>query len=89
RFIEFFEITINRAIVFQYTETELLAIPGTPPDLLHPPKGDSFAERSQFALDIDFKTPPPWYQVSPTHFAKSWLLDERAPHVEPPEMVKK
>lgn len=71
------------------TETELLAIPGTPPDLLHPPKGDSFAERSQFALDIDFKTPPPWYQVSPTHFAKSWLLDERAPHVEPPEMVKK
>ncbi len=41
------------------TETELLAIPGTPPDLLHPPKGDAFADRSQFALDIDFKTPPP------------------------------
>ncbi|WP_436967004.1 ABC transporter ATP-binding protein [Staphylococcus xylosus] len=71
------------------TETELLAIPGTPPDLLHPPKGDAFADRSQFALDIDFKTPPPWYQVSPTHFVKSWLLDDRAPNVEPPEMVKK
>lgn len=71
------------------SETELLAIPGTPPDLLHPPKGDAFAERSQFALDIDFKTPPPWFQVSPTHFVKSWLLDERSPHIEPPKMVQK
>ncbi|MDK9857821.1 ABC transporter ATP-binding protein [Staphylococcus equorum] len=71
------------------SETELLAIPGTPPDLLHAPKGDAFAERSQFALDIDFKTPPPWFQVSPTHFVKSWLLDERSPHIEPPKMVQK
>lgn len=71
------------------SETELLAIPGTPPDLLHPPKGDAFAERSQFALDIDFKTPPPWFQVSPTHFVKSWLLDERSPYIEPPKMVQK
>lgn len=71
------------------TDTELLAIPGTPPDLLHPPIGDAFAERSTYALEIDFKSPPPWYQVSPTHFVKSWLLDERAPKVEPPEMVQK
>ncbi|MCD8786629.1 ABC transporter ATP-binding protein [Staphylococcus gallinarum] len=71
------------------TDTELLAIPGTPPDLLHPPIGDAFAERSTYALEIDFKSPPPWYQVSPTHFVKSWLLDERAPKVEPPEMVRK
>jgi len=71
------------------SETELLAIPGTPPDLLHPPKGDAFAERSQYALDVDFKTPPPWFKISDTHFVKSWLLDERAPHVEPPEMVQK
>lgn len=71
------------------TDTELLAIPATPPDLLHPPIGDAFAERSTYALEIDFKSPPPWYQVSPTHFVKSWLLDERAPKVEPPEMVQK
>ncbi|MCI2891059.1 ABC transporter ATP-binding protein [Staphylococcus hominis] len=70
-------------------ETELIAIPGTPPDLLHPPKGDAFARRSQYALDIDFKEAPPWFKVSPTHYVKSWLLDERAPKVEPPEMVKK
>ena len=70
-------------------ETELIAIPGTPPDLLHPPKGDAFARRSQYALDIDFKEAPPWFKVSPTHYVKSWLLDERAPKVEPPEMVKR
>ena len=69
------------------TETELVAIPGTPPDLLHPPKGDAFAARSQYALGIDFKEAPPWFQVSPTHFVKSWLLDERSPKVQPPELV--
>lgn len=71
------------------SDTELLAIPGTPPDLLHPPKGDAFAERSPYALEIDFKLMPPWFKVSPTHFVRSWLLDSRAPHVEPPEMVRK
>lgn len=69
-------------------DTELLAIPGTPPDLLHPPIGDAFARRSKYALDIDFKQDPPWFKVSPTHFVKSWLLDERSPKVELPEMVK-
>ncbi|GGI38859.1 ABC transporter ATP-binding protein [Mammaliicoccus stepanovicii] len=69
-------------------DTELLAIPGTPPDLIKPPVGDAFARRSEYALDIDFKEAPPWFQVSPTHFVKSWLLDERAPKVELPEAVK-
>ncbi|AKS67551.1 peptide ABC transporter ATP-binding protein [Staphylococcus schleiferi] len=70
-------------------DTELLAIPGSPPDLIHPPKGDAFAPRSEYALAIDFKEAPPWFKVSPTHFVRSWLLDERAPHVEPPESVKR
>ncbi|MFR4926253.1 MAG: ABC transporter ATP-binding protein, partial [Streptococcus agalactiae] len=38
------------------TDTEsgsLESIPGTPPDLLNPPKGDAFAARNEFALDID------------------------------------
>ena len=69
-------------------DTPLLAIPGSPPDLLHPPQGDAFARRSQYALDIDFKVEPPWFKVSPTHFVKSWLLDARAPKVELPELVK-
>ncbi|MCS4486778.1 ABC transporter ATP-binding protein [Staphylococcus americanisciuri] len=70
-------------------DTELLAIPGTPPDLVHPPKGDAFAPRSHYALAIDFKEAPPWFGVSPTHYVRSWLLDERAPSVEPPEIVKR
>lgn len=70
-------------------DTALLAIPGSPPDLTRPPKGDAFAARSDYALAIDFKEAPPWFKVSPTHFVRSWLLDERAPEVEPPEMVKR
>ncbi|UXU59076.1 ABC transporter ATP-binding protein [Staphylococcus agnetis] len=69
--------------------TALRAIPGSPPDLVHPPKGDAFATRSEYALAIDFKEAPPWYRVSPTHYVRSWLLDERAPKVDPPELVKR
>ncbi|MGG1481495.1 ABC transporter ATP-binding protein [Bacillus smithii] len=67
---------------------ELKAIPGTPPDLLRPPKGDAFALRSEYALKIDFKYEPPVYKVSDTHLVKSWLLHPEAPEVEPPEIVK-
>lgn len=70
-------------------DSDLIAIPGTPPDLLHPPIGDAFARRSRYALDIDFKEEPPWFRISPTHFVKSWLLDERAPHVPPPKIVQR
>ena len=69
-------------------DISLQAIPGTPPDLINPPKGDAFAPRSEYALEIDFEEPPPWFQVSDTHFVRSWLLHPDAPHVEPPEMVK-
>ncbi|MET1029506.1 ABC transporter ATP-binding protein [Domibacillus tundrae] len=69
-------------------EAELRAIPGTPPDLINPPKGDAFALRSEYAMAIDFEQEPPLYKVSDTHFVKSWLLHEQAPHVEPPEIVK-
>ncbi|MCL2114565.1 ABC transporter ATP-binding protein [Lactococcus protaetiae] len=66
----------------------LVSIPGTPPDLLNPPKGDAFAARNKYALDIDFEEEPPFFEVSPTHFAKTWLLDERAPKVEPSDNIK-
>jgi oligopeptide transport system ATP-binding protein len=69
-------------------EAQLTAIPGTPPDLLNPPKGDAFALRSEYALQIDFEQEPPTYQISDTHFVRSWLLHPNAPKVEPPEAVK-
>ncbi|MGX8794885.1 ABC transporter ATP-binding protein [Fusibacter sp. JL298sf-3] len=61
---------------------ELYAIPGTPPNMLCPPKGDAFAARNQFALNVDFQLPPPRYQVSKTHFAATWLLHPDAPRVQ-------
>ncbi len=70
------------------TVDRLVSIPGTPPDLLNPPKGDAFAARNKYALDIDFDEEPPFFEVSPTHFAKTWLLDPRAPKVEPSEKIK-
>ncbi|CAH1855289.1 ABC transporter ATP-binding protein [Convivina intestini] len=65
----------------------LEAIPGTPPDLLYPPKGDAFANRNQFALAIDHEEQPPFFKVSDTHYAATWLLDERAPKVTPPAPI--
>ncbi|MGE6258494.1 ABC transporter ATP-binding protein [Heyndrickxia sporothermodurans] len=71
------------------TEEELYAIPGTPPDLLNPPKGDAFAPRNPYALKIDYEKEPPMFKVSDTHYAATWLLHPDAPKVEPPEAVKK
>ena len=69
-------------------DTELVAIPGTPPDLINPPKGCPFAPRNEYAMEIDFVKEPPYYQVSETHFVKSWLLHPDAPKVTPPEAVQ-
>lgn len=71
------------------TEENLVAIPGSPPDMLHPPKGDAFAPRNDYALEIDKEMEPPMFKVSDTHFAATWLLHEYAPEVEPPEAVKR
>ncbi|KHD85588.1 ABC transporter ATP-binding protein [Heyndrickxia ginsengihumi] len=71
------------------SDEELYAIPGTPPDLLNPPKGDAFAARNQYALKIDLEEQPPMFKVSDTHYAATWLLHPDAPKVEPPEAVKK
>jgi oligopeptide transport system ATP-binding protein len=66
---------------------ELYNIPGSPPNLLYPPLGDAFADRSEYALEIDFVKRPPLFKVSDSHYAATWLLDERAPKVNPPEAI--
>ncbi|MFD0048864.1 ABC transporter ATP-binding protein [Actinomycetes bacterium NPDC127524] len=68
-------------------DEELYAIPGTPPNLLFPPKGDAFAPRNQYAMQIDLEEQPPMFKVSDTHYAATWLLHPDAPYVEPPEAV--
>ena len=62
---------------------DLFNIVGTPPNLFAEIRGDAFA------LKIDYVKRPPYFEVSPTHKAKTWLLDPRAPHIEPPAAVKK
>ena len=70
------------------SKEKLEAIPGTPPDMLNPPEGDAFALRSKYAMAIDFKYAPPYFKVSDTHYAASWLLYPGAPKVEMPAIVK-
>lgn len=70
-------------------QQEIYSIPGSPPNLIDPPKGDAFAYRSDYALEIDFIEHPPFFEVSPTHFVASWLMDPRAPKVEMPVILQR
>ena len=70
------------------TTDKLLSIPGTPPDMLFPPKGDAFADRNKYALKIDFEKQPPYFKVSDTHFAATWLLHPDAPKIEMPKIIR-
>ena len=68
--------------------TELYSISGTPPSLYNKIVGDAFAPRNPYCLKLDTLMEPPMFQVSETHFAKTWLLDPRAPKVEKPEIIQ-
>lgn len=67
---------------------DLYSIKGTPPNLFNKIRGDAFAPRNPHALKVDFLHRPPYFDVSPTHKARTWLLDPRSPKVEPPEHIK-
>ncbi len=67
----------------------LPSISGTPPTLYEDIKGDAFAPRNPYALEIDSLEEPPIFQVSPTHWAKTWNLDPRAPKIERPEILSR
>ena len=70
------------------TKEKLESIPGTPPNMIYPPKGDAFADRNKFAMKIDFEQQPPMFKVSDTHYAATWLLHPNAPKVEMPKLLK-
>ena len=65
-----------------------MAIPGTPPNMIFPPKGDAFAARNRYAMKIDFEREPPYFQLSPTHRAATWLLHPKAPKVPLPDVLQ-
>lgn len=68
--------------------TKLFSITGTPPSLYNKIVGDAFAPRNPYCLKIDTLAEPPMFQVTETHFAKTWLLDPRAPKIEKPEAIQ-
>ena len=67
---------------------KLYSISGTPPSLYNKIVGDPFAPRNPYCMAIDLVKEPPYFQISESHFAKTWLLDPRAPKVEKPEIIK-
>lgn len=69
------------------TKEKLEAIPGTPPNMIFPPKGDAFAARNKYAMKIDFEEQPPMFKISDTHYAATWLQHPSAPKVDPPRTV--
>lgn len=69
------------------TKEKLDAIPGTPPNMIYPPKGDAFADRNKYAMQIDYEQEPPQFKVSDTHWAATWLLHPNAPRVEMPKII--
>ncbi len=71
-----------------HTTEKLESIPGTPPNMIYPPKGDAFAARNKYALEIDFELEPPLFEITPTHHAATWLLHPNAPKVEMPQLIK-
>ena len=70
------------------TTERLESIPGTPPNMIYTPKGDAFAARNKYALDIDFELEPPLFEISETHYAATWLLHPNAPKVEMPKIIQ-
>lgn len=87
-------VTHTRGACFQACHSWLtirvsfFSIPGTPPSLYTPVVGDAFALRSDYAMQIDFEEKAPQFQVSDTHWAKTWLLHEDAPKVEKPAVIQ-
>ena len=68
--------------------TKLYSITGTPPSLYNKIVGDAFAPRNPYCLKVDTLKEPPMFKVTDTHYAKTWLLDPRAPQIEKPEAIQ-
>ena len=70
------------------TKERLISIPGTPPNMIYPPPGDAFSVRNKYAMKIDFEKEPPFFKISDTHYAATWLLHPKAVMPELPEVLK-
>jgi oligopeptide transport system ATP-binding protein len=67
---------------------DLIPIPGSPPDMLDPPKGCPFTPRCPYAMRICAEEMPDYTTFSAEHKAACWLHHPMAPDVEPPVKVR-
>lgn len=65
----------------------LYSIRGTVPNNIEEIKGEPFAPRSDYALEIDFQKKPPKVKWTNSHFVYSWLYDSKAPSFKPPKVI--
>lgn len=65
-------------------KSDLVPIPGTPPDLFAPPKGCAFAARCPYAMDVCLQVDPDHFDIAEGHSAACWLNHPDAPKVERP-----
>ena len=63
----------------QNKNQRLKPIPGSPPDMIHPPKGCPFAPRCPYACRICMEEMPPYVQLDENHRSMCWMLDPEAP----------
>lgn len=68
---------------------DLYTLNGTPPNLLEEIKGDAFKNRNPYRMEIDYVKEPPMFKINDTHYAKTWLLDIRAPKIKKPEIIRR
>ncbi len=80
---------LNAMPTLDTNTSSLYTIPGAPPNLLKPPAGDAFAPRNEYAMAVDELYEPPLFKISDTHSAATWLLDPRAPKINPPAALEK
>lgn len=66
----------------ELSDQKLVAIPGSPPDMLNPPKGCRFWPRCSYAKKICRVKEPPLIKVGRNHFVRCFLYGKKGVHVE-------
>ena len=65
------------------SSARLKPIPGTPPNLVNPPKGCPFSARCAHCMNICNEELPPFFQLEDGHRSMCWMLHEDAKGVDP------
>lgn len=72
----------------QTDDQALQSIPGSPPNLLNPPRACPFVSRCAYAMKICAEEMPPLRSVDSGHTVACWINHPEAPKVERPAMIE-